>query len=449
MPTCIFSNAIFLSSFIAVVWICMTTALWGGILLVNRQLLLSESLSHASYPGLLFGALLSQWASSFFNSTLVIIICGCLAAILGYSTIFFLEKTLRMHKDAALCFVLVVFFAIGVILASYVKDNSPILYNRINAYLYGQAATLGFTEAIVAIFVFFLSLGTLWWFYHQVIVTIFDKDYAKTCGLNTFLADVVILIFVALVIVSGVRSVGIVLISAMFVGPSLAARELSDRLSSILMLSTCFGGVCGAVGCYVSVAMTCSTTIGQKYLEVTLPTGPLVVICAGGIACLAFLFSPKSGWVVRSFRKIRFRFLKHQEHLLKVFWYLFEDGHENIGEGDFVCCYKYQEYFGPKPFPKWRIWLLQVQKLVEYKNYRYQLTEKGKFTAAKLVRAHRLWESYLVHSLDFNETQVHNFAEEVEHVLTDELDSELTERLRDPSYDPHNQIIPEFKREKE
>ena len=89
MPTCIFSNAIFLSSFIAVVWICMTTALWGGILLVNRQLLLSESLSHASYPGLLFGALLSQWASSFFNSTLVIIICGCLAAILGYSTIFF------------------------------------------------------------------------------------------------------------------------------------------------------------------------------------------------------------------------------------------------------------------------------------------------------------------------------------------------------------------------
>ncbi|WP_201457149.1 iron chelate uptake ABC transporter family permease subunit [Chlamydia sp. 17-3921] len=448
MPICIFSNTIFLSSFIAVVLICMTTALWGGILLVSRQLLLSESLSHASYPGLLCGALIAQ---SFLecNNTFIIIVCGCLSAILGYGVISFLEKVLRMHKDAALCFVLVVFFAVGVILSSFVKDCSPVLYNRINAYLYGQAATLGFVESAIAAHIFVISLITLWWFYRQVVVTIFDRDYATTCGLKTFIAKVVILIFVALVIVSGVRCVGIVLISAMFVGPSLAARQLSDRLSVVLLLSTCFGGMCGAIGCYVSVVMTCSAVIGQKCLEITLPTGPLVVIFAGSLACLALLFSPKSGLVIRCFRKMRFAFCKDQEHLLKVFWYMSEELHRAIEEREFVNSYRYQEYFGSQSFPKWRVRLLKIQKLVIQKKDNYQLTEKGRLFAIRLVRAHRLWESYLVHSLDFNKKQVHNFAEEIEHILTDELESEITEMLKDPSYDPHNQIIPKYRKKEE
>lgn len=125
------------------------------------------------------------------------------------------------------------FFGLGVILTSYVKDSCPLLYNRINAYLYGQAATLGYVEAKLAAFVFLLSITTLWWWYRQIIVTIFDKDYASTCGLSTRVSGSVILIFISLVIVSGVRSVGIILISSMFVAPPLAARQLSDRLNII------------------------------------------------------------------------------------------------------------------------------------------------------------------------------------------------------------------------
>ncbi|AFS26913.1 integral membrane protein TroC [Chlamydia psittaci CP3] len=111
MLNCIFIDSIFLSSFLAVTLICMTTALWGTLLLVGRQPLLSESLSHASYPGLLLGALLSCKVSFFTDSILLVIIFGCLAAISGYGIIVFLEKTLRVHKDASLCFVLVVFLA--------------------------------------------------------------------------------------------------------------------------------------------------------------------------------------------------------------------------------------------------------------------------------------------------------------------------------------------------
>lgn len=83
---------------------------------------------------------------------------GCLASVLGCLGISFLEKKLAMHKDSALCLVLVSFFGVGVILVSYVKDCCPLLYNKINAYLYGQAATLGYTEAKLALIIFVYQL---------------------------------------------------------------------------------------------------------------------------------------------------------------------------------------------------------------------------------------------------------------------------------------------------
>ncbi|EPP30218.1 fecCD transport family protein, partial [Chlamydia psittaci 84-8471/1] len=175
---------------------------------------------------------------------------------------------------------------------SYVKDSCPLLYNRINAYLYGQAATLGYVEAKLAAFVFLLSITTLWWWYRQIIVTIFDKDYASTCGLSTRVSGSVILIFISLVIVSGVRSVGIILISSMFVAPPLAARQLSDRLNIIFLLSCLFGGICGALGSYISVAFTCHVS-GHGGV-ITFPTGPLVVVISGCLILLCLIFSPKS-----------------------------------------------------------------------------------------------------------------------------------------------------------
>ncbi|SPN73487.1 Manganese transport system membrane protein mntB,high-affinity zinc transporter membrane component,anchored repeat-type ABC transporter, permease subunit,ABC 3 transport family [Chlamydia serpentis] len=447
MLSCMFSDTIFLSSFLAVTLICVTTALWGTILLISKQPLLSESLSHASYPGLLIGALIAQYIFPLQDSIFYIVLFGCVTSILGYGIIVFLGKVCKLHKDAALCFVLVMFFALGVILASYVKDCNPAMYNRINAYLYGQAATLGFFEAGLAAVVFCASLIVLWLWYREIIVTTFDKDFAFTCGVKTILYEVISLIFVSLVIVSGVRSVGIVLISAMFVAPSLGARQLSDRLSTMLVLSACFGGISGALGSYISVAFGCHAVIGKQTVFVTLPTGPLVVVCSGVLACMCLLFSPKYGWVTRTFRKKCFSFSKHQEHLLKIFWHASHNCLENISVRDFVCSDKYQEYFGPKPFPTWRVWILEWKGYVIKESDRYRLTEKGKVKALGLVRAHRLWESYLVHSLDFSKENVHELAEEIEHVLTEELDNTLTEILNNPFYDPHQQIIPDKKRE--
>jgi manganese/zinc/iron transport system permease protein len=76
------------------------------------------------------------------------------------------------------------------------------------------------------------------------------------------------------------------------------------------------------------------------------------------------------------------------------------------------------------------------------KNDYYHLTKEGQQRAAKIVRLHRLWEVYLTNYLGMGGERVHRNAEDMEHILTPELERELTLLLKDPKQDPHQQPIP-------
>ena len=72
----------------------------------------------------------------------------------------------------------------------------------------------------------------------------------------------------------------------------------------------------------------------------------------------------------------------------------------------------------------------------------YSLTIDGRHRAAKIVRFHRLWEVYLANYLGIGGEKVHRNAEEMEHIITPDLERELTLLLKDPRQDPHQQFIP-------
>jgi manganese/zinc/iron transport system permease protein len=73
----------------------------------------------------------------------------------------------------------------------------------------------------------------------------------------------------------------------------------------------------------------------------------------------------------------------------------------------------------------------------------YFLTLNGRQRAANVVRLHRLWEVYLTNYLGIGGGErVHRNAEEIEHILTPDLEHELTLLLQDPKQDPHDQPIP-------
>ncbi len=71
------------------------------------------------------------------------------------------------------------------------------------------------------------------------------------------------------------------------------------------------------------------------------------------------------------------------------------------------------------------------------------MSEKGKKVAILIVRKHRLWESFLVDKLNFSWDEVHNIAEQLEHIKSEELIERLDRFLEYPSVDPHGDPIPD------
>ncbi len=91
---------------------------------------------------------------------------------------------------------------------------------------------------------------------------------------------------------------------------------------------------------------------------------------------------------------------------------------------------------------------LSEKGIVNYKKYKgVSLTEIGTKTALTLVRKHRLWEVFLVEKLDFSWDEVHEIAEQLEHIKSEKLIDRLDKHLGFPQVDPHGDPIPSKKGE--
>ncbi len=87
---------------------------------------------------------------------------------------------------------------------------------------------------------------------------------------------------------------------------------------------------------------------------------------------------------------------------------------------------------------------LSKKGLIEYKPYNPdELSEDGRDWAVKTIRKHRLWEVFLVEKLNFKWDEVHELAEELEHIQSDQLIDRLEEFLGHPTHDPHGDPIPD------
>ncbi len=87
---------------------------------------------------------------------------------------------------------------------------------------------------------------------------------------------------------------------------------------------------------------------------------------------------------------------------------------------------------------------LSEKELVNYKKYQgVSLTDKGKLAAKMIVRKHRLWEVFLVEKLDFSWDEVHDIAEQLEHIKSEQLINKLDDFLGNPTEDPHGDPIPD------
>ncbi|WP_316835796.1 metal-dependent transcriptional regulator [Pedobacter nutrimenti] len=101
-------------------------------------------------------------------------------------------------------------------------------------------------------------------------------------------------------------------------------------------------------------------------------------------------------------------------------------------------------YLGVKPATATDMFKkLKEKGLVDYERYgKISLTEIGKNNALIILRKHRLWETFLYQKLDFSWDEVHEVAEQLEHIQSEKLVSKLEDFLGYPEFDPHGDPIP-------
>lgn len=403
---------------------CVASSLIGVVAFLRKRCLLAEALSHSAYPGVVIGAFLLATVFSSIGeyASLVILGCAFLSSLGGLFLVEFMEKRLSVKSDAALCFALSVFFGVGILIASKIQMSHPVWYNQINLFLYGQVATM--TSLHVWIYGSLLTITALFLFllYRPLQLINFDRQLASTFGVRVKFIDMLLFLLLVLAIVIGIRSVGVVLMSGMLVAPAVAARQLTQRMWLLFVLAGLFGGVSGFLGNYLSVELPVYFSKGEP---LSLPTGPMILLSAVAICVLCLLFSPATGLFSRLFRIARFKDKCRIENALKALW-----RHEEGGQ---------KAFFKISSFQLLRLCFKGWVKKGEGRVYR--LTDEGRARAAEIIRLHRLWELYLV-SLGQGAEKVHHSAEEMEHILTPELERELTEYLQDPTHDPHEKPIP-------
>ena len=86
---------------------------------------------------------------------------------------------------------------------------------------------------------------------------------------------------------------------------------------------------------------------------------------------------------------------------------------------------------------------LEKNWVIYEKSKGVKLTPAGRKIAISIVRRHRIWETFLVQTLEFGWDKVHNIAEQLEHVNSDELTNRMDKFLGYPKYDPHGDPIPD------
>ena len=130
----------------------------------------------------------------------------------------------------------------------------------------------------------------------------------------------------------------------------------------------------------------------------------------------------------------------HRDHLMKALYKAQEEGKAGLSIEEIYQLYPYQKSEIDQSINH----LIKAHFIAKNQLF-IRLTQTGTSDAMRIVRLHRLWELYLNESMNIAPDHVHESAEQLEHLITPELEALLEKRLNYPALDPHQETIPREK----
>lgn len=256
----------------------MASGVLGCFAILRRQGLLGDALAHATLPGVGVAFLLSGA-----KAPVALLAGAAVSAGLGALLILAVVRGTRIKQDAALGIVLSVFFGIGMVLLTYIAGTGNAAQGGLNRFIFGQAATIVQRDVVTMGVLAAVALLVVALLFKEFKLISFDPAFAASIGYPVGKLGVLLTALIVVAIVIGIQTVGAILMAAMLITPAAAARQWTDRLCVMVLVSASFGALSGVAGALISAS-------GED-----LPTGPIVVLFATALLLLSLFLGARHG----------------------------------------------------------------------------------------------------------------------------------------------------------
>ena len=239
----------------------------GSYLIVQRMALLGDVIAHGVLPGLAIANFLK----------IELLLGAFISGLFSSFVIAWIRAQSRVKADAAMALTFSSFFALGVMLITLLKSRLPL-----DELLFGDilSVTVGDIWRTGLITIAVLSLVRLC--YKELLFYTFDPIGAEAAGLPIHRLHFGLMAGITLTIVAGMKTVGVILVVSLLVGPAVTAYLLVKELHLMMLVGAVLGVAASSLGMYLSY-------------HFNLPSGPSIALTIFGFFLLALLFSPTQG----------------------------------------------------------------------------------------------------------------------------------------------------------
>lgn len=269
--------------------VALSAALVGTTLILRKMAMLANSISHTILIGVVAAYVFSSHSGENHLHSLnmpAFVLCSIGMAVLTAFLTEWLSKSTKLKEDASTGIVFTTFFAVGIIMVTLLTRSAHI----------GSEVVMGSADALhpedVSAVFWIACFNSIMFIlcYKEFQITTFDPGLARSFGISPAFFNYVLMVQTALTAVAAFRAVGVIMVLAFLVGPALAARFLTDRLSVLFLYGAALGVASSVLG--VALARHLLSVYG-----LALSTGGLVVLWIALFFFACALFGPKRGIV--------------------------------------------------------------------------------------------------------------------------------------------------------
>lgn len=272
----------------------------GTLAVLRQQSLIGDVAAHATLPGIAAAFLLMGK-----RDPLALFVGGLLSSAAAVLLVGWLSRT-RLGGDGALGVSLGLFFGLGLVLMTVVAKSGNAAQAGLASVMFGQAAALTAADLRLFLVVGGLAMSALLLLQKEIGLFLFDPTQSEMQGHHPRHLGAFCSLLIVLAVAIGVQAVGVLMMAALLIAPSVAARQWARSWRALLASSAAFGAL-GAGG---------GAALG---LLLGAPTGASAVLMLCSIALLSLCFAPKRGllWTWKRGRKAR-KALREQARQLET-----------------------------------------------------------------------------------------------------------------------------------